>query len=72
MNHLDRFDDAMARSPREAAALALDLADRCGSKANAWAWADRATAAAAKAGITLDAGTRSWPETQAMRKQLGV
>lgn len=70
MNNFDRYDIALESNPREAASLALDFADGCGSKANAWNWADRAKAAAAKAGIALDGGSRSWPDTDAMRRQL--
>ncbi len=71
MNNRDRYDTALEKNPREAASLALDFADGCGSKANAWNWADRARSAAALAGVTLDGGSRSWPDTDAMREQLG-
>lgn len=70
MNNLDRFKLAMRRDPLEAAALALEFSAGCGSKANAWAWADNAVEAAAKAGVTLDPGTLSWPELDSMQSQL--
>ena len=70
MNNMDKFKLALRRDPLEAAALALDFADGCGSKGNAHAWADNAVEAAAKASVTLDKGSLSWPETDAMRQQL--
>ncbi len=70
MNNFDRYDIALESNPREAAALALEFADGCGSKNNAWNWAERAKAAAAEVGVTLDGGSRSWPDTEAMRQQL--
>ncbi len=70
MNNLDRFKLAMRRDPLEAATLALQFSAGCGSKANAWAWAENAVAAAKEAGVTLDPGTLSWPELDQMEAQL--
>lgn len=47
MNNRDRYDIALETNPREAAALALQFANGCGSKASAWNWADRKAAAPA-------------------------
>jgi len=70
VNNFDRYDQALLRSPREAAALAIGFSGQCGSKSNAWNWANRAIEAAAQAGITLIAGSASWPDLDAMQRQL--
>ena len=70
MNNFDRFDQALRRDPLEAAALALDFSAGCGSRANAWNWADRAISAAEMAGIVLDPGRANWPDLGAMTDQL--
>ncbi len=70
MNNNDRYKIALRTDPLEAAALALQFSAGCGSRNNAWAWAKDAITAAAVAGVTLDPGNLSWPELDAMTKQL--
>ena len=70
MNNNDRYEIALRRNPLEAAALAIQFADGCGSKRAAWNWAAAAVKAAAQAGVTLDGGSLSWPDTAAMTNQL--
>jgi hypothetical protein len=70
MNNNDRYTIAMRTDPLEAASLAIEFSSGCGSKSAAWNWADRAIAAAARAGVTLDAGNLSWPELDSMKAQL--
>ena len=50
MNNNVRFTIAMLIDPLEAASLAIEFSSGCGSKSAAWNWADRAIAAAARAG----------------------
>ena len=70
MNNNDRFTIAMRTNPLEAAEIAIDFSAGCGSRANAWSWANRAIDAAREAGVTLDAGNLSWPELDSMKAQL--
>lgn len=70
MNNNDRYQLVMRKDPLEAAKLALEFSAGCGSKSAAWRWADMAVEAAAKAGITLNPGTLSWPELDSMEEQL--
>lgn len=67
MTNLDRFNEALdAGKPVEAAKLALSFSAGCGSRINAWSWANRAVAALdgqTKRQERLKAalGTASWP-----------
>lgn len=70
MNNNDRYALALRSDPLGAANLALHFSAGCGSKRRAWDWADAAKTAAAKAGVTLDAGSLSWPELDRMDAQL--
>ena len=70
MNNNDRYEQALKTDPLEAAALAIRFSGGCGSKSNAWNWADRAVAAAKQAGVTLNPGRASWPDLNAMTDQL--
>lgn len=70
MNNNDRFELAMRRNPLEVASLAIQFSSGCGSRNNAWNWANAAVDAAKQAGVTLDPGTLSWPELQSMQSQL--
>ena len=70
MNNVDKFKLALRGDPLEAARLALEFSSGCSSKANAWAWANNAKEAAARVGVTLDAGDLSWPELDRMEAQL--
>ena len=70
MNNNDRYNKAFRTNPREAAALAIEFSAGCGSRSNAWNWAHLARAAAAEIGIDLDCGTDSWPDLDAMTRQL--
>ena len=72
MNNNERFETAMRRDPKEAAALAIQFASGCGSKSAAWSWADDAVKAAAEAGIALNPGRASWPDLGAMTDQLAA
>ena len=70
MNNNDRYQIALRTDPLEAAALALQFSAGCGSRARAWDWAKDAIDAAAEGGVELDAGNLSWPDLDAMTKQL--
>ena len=70
MNNNDRYNKALRTNPREAAALAIEFSAGCGSRSNAWNWAHLACAAAAEIGINLDGGSDSWPDLDAMTRQL--
>ena len=72
MNNFEKYDDALARDPLEAAALAIQFASGCGSKSAAWSCADNAVKAAAEAGIALNPGRASWPDLDAMTDQLAA
>ncbi len=68
MTNLDRFNEAvLLRRPIYAAKLALLFSAGCSSRANAWAWADRAVDALAaqpkrQARLKAALGTASWPD----------
>jgi len=72
VNNNDRYEVALRRDSLEAAALAIQFTDGCGSKAAAWSWADRAVKAAAEVGVALAPGSLSWPDTVAMTDQLAA
>lgn len=68
----DRYSIALRSDPLEAAELALEFADGCSSHARTDYWTNNAIAAAAQAGVTLDKGDLSWPDTDAMRRQIAA
>jgi len=70
VNNNDRYNQALRRNPREAAALAIEFSGGCGSRGNAWNWARAAVEAASQVGITLDPGPDSWPDLDGMQQQL--
>lgn len=71
MTNLDRFNEAVAaRRPIYAAKLALLFSAGCGSRSNAWAWADRAVAALDRqpkrqARLKDALGSAAWPNLKA-------
>lgn len=71
MNNFERFEERLREGDFTGAALlAIEFAGRCGSKANAWAWAERAVEAAAQAGVKLHPGGGRWPDLQGMEERL--
>ena len=71
MNNNDYFMQAVdAGDHRKAALLALQFAAGKGSRAGCWSWVDAAIEQAAKIGIKLEPGNYSWPDLDAMKKQL--
>ena len=72
MNNNDKFQVEMnAGRYIKAARMAIDFGSGKSSRAGAWSWADEAVKAAALAGIMLNPGRLSWPDFEAMLKQLG-
>ena len=70
MNHEDEYSEEMENENYRAATFAaIVFAEGCGSKARAWYWADKAIAAASASGVAIDAGNKSWPDYDAMRRQ---
>lgn len=70
MNNNDRFNKALDTDPLEAAALAIQFSGSCGSRRNAWNWAEDAVRAASSVGVVLNPGHASWPDLDAMERQL--
>ena len=71
MNNNDQFQAAMnEKNYIHAAKLAIEFGRGKSSKSGAWSWADDAIAAAKEAGIELNPGNLSWPDFEAMEKQL--
>lgn len=73
MNNQDLFDREVAAGNFKAAAeLAISFGEGKASKSGQWAWARDAVAAAARAGVTLNPGSYSAPDFDAMRAQLSA
>lgn len=76
MTNLDRFNEAvLLRRPIYAAKLALLFSAGCSSRANAWAWADRAVGALKgqpkrQERLKAALGSGSWPNLDAGEKTL--
>lgn len=68
MNNEDRYTLLLRRSPKAAAALAIEFAQGCSSKRRAWYWAEMAGNAVPE--LRDHMGDLSWPELDRMQNAL--